>query len=143
MANLIGKRTHSLLASLILCGSLFASSYVTNFWLFSTLYGFIFGLCSGMIYFVPFNLGHIYFPNNKGIVSGIISSGFGLGSLIFSTIMLEFINPNNEPTVLPSCFPKNIADNLPVTIRWLSLMYTCCMLIGSFLMLSPTNMDLE
>lgn len=44
---------------------------------------------------VPFNLGHKYFPNNKGTVSGIIASGFGLGSIVFSEIGFLIVNPQN------------------------------------------------
>lgn len=36
---------------------------------------------------IPFNLAHKVFPNNKGTVSGIISSGFGSGSIFFSIVV--------------------------------------------------------
>lgn len=61
---------------------------------------------------IPFNLGHRYFPNHKGRVSGLISSGFGLGSLFFGVILKALVNPDSKKSEF-SCYPKDVADNVP------------------------------
>lgn len=42
---------------------------------------------------LPIHLGHRYFPKNKGLATGIIGSGFGLGSFTFNFIVKAIINP--------------------------------------------------
>ena len=37
----------------------------------------------------------LYFPNNKGFVSGLIVAGFGFGSFLFNFVCLNTVNPTN------------------------------------------------
>ena len=39
-------------------------------------------------------MGYLYFPNNKGLVSGIITGGFALCSFVFGLIFFAIVNPN-------------------------------------------------
>ena len=50
----------------------------------------------GISYLIPYNNAYKYFPNNKGLVSGIICSGYGIGAFIMSLVVLALINPDNE-----------------------------------------------
>lgn len=77
------------------------------------------GLGIGFCYITPIKYGWEYFPENKGFVSGVIMSAFGLGSFIFSFIAMEIVNPGNEePTIettggkvfCPTCNP---AESVP------------------------------
>jgi MFS transporter, OFA family, oxalate/formate antiporter len=54
------------------------------------------GLGIGFCYLTPIKCGWEYFPDNKGMVSGIIMLAFGMGSFIFSFIALAVVNPNQE-----------------------------------------------
>jgi OFA family oxalate/formate antiporter-like MFS transporter len=36
-----------------------------------------------------------WFPDKKGLVTGIILGGFGLGSFIFTQVQTAILNPNN------------------------------------------------
>ena len=58
-----------------------------------------------------------YFPQNKGLVNGIVISSTGLASS-FLTILADFIiiNPNGEET-LNGFYPKNVADNVEKYIK--------------------------
>lgn len=48
------------------------------------------------------------------MLSGIISSGFGVGSLTFSFIAYALVNPNNIPSDPDTgMMPKDVADNWP------------------------------
>jgi hypothetical protein len=43
-----------------------------------------------------------YFPNSKGLVSGILVCGLGCGSFIFHFVSTWIINPDNlQPTYDP------------------------------------------
>jgi MFS family permease len=52
------------------------------------------GLGIGFCYITPIKYGWEYFPENKGFVSGVIMSAFGMGSFIFSFVALAIVNPD-------------------------------------------------
>ena len=56
--------------------------------------GFPIGI--GMTYWTPIMCGWEWFPNNKGLVSGLIVAGFGFGAFFFGFISTAIINPNDE-----------------------------------------------
>lgn len=37
-----------------------------------------------------------WFPNHKGLVSGLVVAGFGSGAFIFDQVQTAFINPDNK-----------------------------------------------
>jgi OFA family oxalate/formate antiporter-like MFS transporter len=96
LATKIGFRLFSCIVSLLLGASVFISSYfLTNFTIFTLFYGFAFGIATGLLYMLPFNIAYVYFSKQKGIVSGIISAGFGFGTTIFIQVVYLLVNPNN------------------------------------------------
>lgn len=68
---------------------------------------------------MPIYNGWRYYPNNKGLVSGIILAGFGFGAFIFNFVSTAIVNPNNVSDV-GGYFPKSVADNVPRMIKILS-----------------------
>ena len=84
-----------LLGGSIALAGIFAASYTTNLLLFVMLYGGCSGIGCGINYLIPFVCGWKYFPENKGLVSGIISGAYGMGNLIFSYMSTSIINPND------------------------------------------------
>ena len=81
----------------------------------------------------PIVPGWEYFPNRRGMVSGLIVFGFGVGSFIFGFISLGIANPENEEPnySVPggNIFAPDspISDNAPKMIRvncaiWLALL---------------------
>ena len=95
IGNKFGDRLTCLVGTLLVAIFSFLSSFTTNFGVFVTLYGILFGIFSGCVYMIPYNTAYKYFPGNKGIASGCISAGLGLGSFIFSWIAFAIVNPNN------------------------------------------------
>ena len=53
------------------------------------------GVCSGIVYMIPYYIAYSHFPENKGFASGVISAGFGLSTFIFSWIVFLLVNPHN------------------------------------------------
>lgn len=70
------------------------SSYAEKFYQFAIIYGVINGIASGTIYFVPIYMGYLYFPNNRGMVSGINTCGFALCSFFFGLMFSSLVNPD-------------------------------------------------
>ncbi len=77
-------------------GGYLGASFVTNLYLFLFLFGVLPGTGIGISYLVPIACGWSYYPNRKGLVSGIVISGFGLSSFIFSFVVKALFNPDNR-----------------------------------------------
>ena len=43
-----------------------------------------------------------YFPNNKGMVSGILSGAYGMGSFFYTLISTNIVNSLGEKATVPS-----------------------------------------
>ena len=72
-----------------------ASCGRTRLILFTATYSICFGICNGQGYTIPMKLCWDIFPNNKGIVTGIITFGFGMGAFVFGIVSSMLINPHN------------------------------------------------
>ena len=59
---------------------------------------------------VPVHHGWLWFPNNPGLVSGVILGGFGLGSLIFDNVLTHLVNPDNISVDDDGFYPDDV-DN--------------------------------
>lgn len=114
--------------------TLFGLSYVTGLTGYLILYGGCNGLFIGIPYILPISNAYKYFPNKKGLCSGICIMGLGFGALIFNQIILHVMNPNNlKPNKSDGYFPREVADNLPKTWRILALVYFCISLIATII----------
>ena len=123
--------------------SVFASSYITNFYLFLLLYCLLFGLLIGIVFMIPLLECNKYFPGMKIYVNGCILAGTGMGSLIFSLFSYNFLNPEKLRPLIGyyagSPELEAIAAQVPTLIRWLSLFYFILSFLGIALM-SPVLM---
>jgi len=94
---------------------------------------------------IPMINGFNHFPSRKGMISGMIVGGFGLGSFIFSFIVFGLVNPDNiHPIsdVLSSeygFFPEAVTTLWPGTLRTIAVIYFCFFMTGTTLMLEPTE----
>ena len=119
-------------ATCAIVGVLMASLVpVGNFTLFAMLYAGSLGACNGLSYTVPIKLGWQAYPENSGLVSGLIIGGFGLGSLVFTYLATLIVNPDNlnqTELIAPDgvaymTFPESVTEQLPFFLQLLGLMY--------------------
>ena len=75
----------------------YLASFMDNFTGFAIFYVIGFSFNQGICYMVPVHHGWLWFPNNPGLVSGVILGGFGVGSLIFDNVLTHVVNPENLP----------------------------------------------
>lgn len=112
-------------------GSIMAASYMKTWWTFVAFYcvGFPFGI--GITYWTPIMCGWEWFPNNKGLVSGLIIAGFGFGAFTFGFITTYIANPNNLAVDKKnqSLFPREVSDNVP------RMFHDCCCIWGIFVLI--------
>ena len=69
-----------------------------SFFQFTVIFGIGYGFCNGIAYTIPLKLCWDLYPERKGMVSGVIICGFGVGSFIFSFISTMLVNPLNIKT---------------------------------------------
>ncbi|MDF1617141.1 L-lactate MFS transporter [Petrocella sp. FN5] len=60
----------------------FASGFATNIYMLTLTYGIIIGIGVGIIYGVPISVVAKWFPSKKGLVVGLVLTGFGLSPFI-------------------------------------------------------------
>ena len=105
-------------------------------------YCFMNGIGCGTCYMVPLICGWEWYPDSKGLVTGITLGGYGFGSFIFSHISTELVNPDNLDADIKD--PENpditfygpaVADRVPYMIQtlvyiWAVLVFISVLLIS-------------
>jgi hypothetical protein len=123
---------------MIACGATFAitciiiASYQESLVPFSILYVVGMSFCNGFTYFAPVHHSWLWFPKNTGLISGIIISGFGFGSLIFNTLTTHYINPENLKSE-GGHYPDEVNERFPGMIRLLAYCYLGISLVAILL----------
>lgn len=111
--------------SAIMIVSIFIASTMTSWWGFVFWYCVMFPIGIGMVYWTPIMCGWEWFPENKGLISGLVVAGFGFGAFIFGFISTGIVNPNNlkanKPFVhdgtIDKIFPFEVAMRVPHMFR--------------------------
>ena len=141
LATKVGFRLAALIETFFIAVCVFVSSYMSNFWLFVLFFGIFFGVLNGLLYMIPVYLACQYFPNSKGIISGIITGFFGLATIFSSLIAQEIVNPDNLKATIKEgsdkYFTADVADNLMKFIKYLSLYYLILGVVGALLFFDP------
>ncbi|KAL4512744.1 hypothetical protein ABPG72_020581 [Tetrahymena utriculariae] len=131
--------------------AVFISSYSQKFWQFVFIYGVIHGFIQGIVFFIPVYVGYLYFPTQKGMVSGVITCGFGLTAFLFGLIFFSIVNPDGLVPVQDddgySYFQGpsiEVAQNVPESLRKLSYIYIGIAFCSSlFIMYHPNQIGEE
>lgn len=118
----------------LMCSSFFISSYVTSWWVFVFSYGVMFPLGVGIVYYTPMMCAWEWFPERRGMVSGIIVAGYGFGSSITGMISTKIVNPNNLQSSKNAAgidiFPLEVAQKVPEMLRMLCCFFMVLSVIG-------------
>ena len=93
----------------LLISQLIFYSFITNFKMLILSY-FLFGICKGFTYLPLMKNCWKYFPNKKGLITGLILSAFGLSAFIFVSICDAMVNPSNKSKSNDGYYEKAIAD---------------------------------
>lgn len=132
-----------LLGGTIAISGIYASSYTTDLATFIALYGTLSGIGTGMTYMIPLVCCMEYFPNNKGLISGIIMGSYGLGSFIFNIVATKIVNPNGENADIKTddpnlnLFSPAVANRVPVMLRILCMVWVGLVLFSACLISIP------
>src|SRR5881394_2275415 len=90
--NRVGPRTVALTAGVFYGLGVFLASFSANklWWLYLS-YGFIGGIGLGLGYIVPVAVLVKWFPDRRGLITGIAVAGFGAGALITAPVATRLI----------------------------------------------------
>ncbi|GAB6028337.1 hypothetical protein CHUAL_002510 [Chamberlinius hualienensis] len=136
----LGARWASVMGCVILSSGVTLTHFTVNmdFIYVIITYGVMFGVGISLSYISLISCGMKWFPEQRGLVSGIIVAGFGLGALIFNPIQTEFLNPEN---VLPNkqgyFYEESLLVRVPNIFLLLGGIYGAMQIVGCILASSP------
>ena len=120
--NWRGPRVVAVIAGLLWGGGVFLSSFSAHkLWLLYLGYGIIGGAGLGMGYIVPIAVLVKWFPERRGLITGIAVGGFGAGSLISAPLAGRLMQ----------------SVGLMPTFAWLGLAYGVVAIISGLFMQNP------
>ena len=64
-----------------------------------------------------------WFPHRKGLVAGVVVSGFGMGAFIFNQIQTKVANPNDLPAAADGPDAGYFVDDSILQVRFNSPQY--------------------
>jgi len=133
-------RVIAAIGSIMIVSAVWLASMATSWYFFVAAYAVLFPAGVGIVYYTPMMCGWEWFPENRGMVSGIIVAGYGFGAVISGFISTRIVNPNNLKTVSvndgaqPDLFPVEVAAMVPEMLRSLAVMFAFMLGIGSALL---------
>ncbi|TCO72194.1 L-lactate MFS transporter [Marinisporobacter balticus] len=120
----IGPRKVATIGALLYGGGLILTSTATSLTQLYIYYGIIAGTGVGFAYVCPLSTCVKWFPEKKGFITGIAVGAFGLGSLVFKSVIQHFL----------------ASSGISSTFFYLGTIYAILGFIGSqFLILPPTK----
>ena len=139
LSNKIGIRLNIFISLIIIYISLGIMIFSTNYYLILIAMG-IFGLGDGLETLSVINNCWKYFPDNTGLVNGIIITGLGISSGILTPIGdYIIINPNKEEPI-DDIYPDFVANKLKNFLYFLMILF---IILGFFGMVLSFNYEKE
>jgi OFA family oxalate/formate antiporter-like MFS transporter len=116
-----GPKKISILGGILVGAGAISSAFMKgNFLGLFITYGIIYGAGIGFTYVCPIATAAAWFPDKKGMISGIAVAGFGAGSFIFNYLVDWFA-----------------AISIPIMYILLGIIYIAFILIGAMTMIRP------
>ena len=133
--------------SLILACLVFTLSPLLTFFLLNQpvevlilSYGVLSAVATNFILVVSFMFPVTWFPDRRGIVVGLVNSGFGLSPTVFSPLQSYLVNPSNiEPSrhngseKVAFFEESEVLDAVPYCLLYLSAVYAIVFTVGIIL----------
>lgn len=131
----------------ITCPALFLSSYITNSFMFSLVFGTSLGALAGVSFMPSIWIGWSVLPENKATLAGVGLAGFNMGPVIYNLLFTFIANPHETQAIKSedstySYFPSNVSNKVPMTIRIFALAIGLTGFLGCF-MLQTKNIQVK
>ena len=122
-----GPRKLAVAGSIMFSGGYMIASlalHLDSIPLFYLGYGVIGGAGIGLGYVTPVATAAKWFPDRKGLVTGIVVMGFGVGAFLLSKVLAPFLVLQTE-------------SDLTYVFLWLGIVFACILLPSSFVLSDP------
>ncbi|XP_028401684.1 uncharacterized protein LOC114524718 isoform X3 [Dendronephthya gigantea] len=142
----LGARITSFLGGLLLSLGLVMTYFTArhSFAATSVSYGLTFGLGIGIGYSSSLGRAMQWYPNNKGLVGGLVIGGSGVAAIMFSALETGYTNPNNlvpnvtiEPNNDKFFGEAEVLDRVPYLFLLLGVVCFALCSIGAMLLFEP------
>jgi OFA family oxalate/formate antiporter-like MFS transporter len=110
---------------LLVISQLLVHTYITNYKILVLAY-ILFGICNSLTYLPNLKNCWKYFPEKKGLITGLVLSSFGLSAFIFTAIGDYIINPESKPKNNQKVYSEEIANKCLDYIQF--YLYSICIL---------------
>jgi MFS transporter, OFA family, oxalate/formate antiporter len=90
-----------IIGGVIMITAIVISTYMKTWWTFIAFYSFMFPVGIGLVYWPPIICAWEWFPERKGLISGLVIGAFGFGAFIFGFITTAIANPWNDKSEKP------------------------------------------
>jgi len=141
----IGPRSTSYIGATLISSGTYASSYCKSLSHLIFCQAIV-GVGIGISYSAPILCGFKHFTNNKGIVTGVITTGTGAGPFFFGLIATTYVNSENYPvdpiSGLYDPMTSPVVGRVPGMFRILGTMYAILGFFGASLLFSPSSSDI-
>ena len=130
----VDPRVIMFIGCLICNGSVYLASLTKSWNLFVILYAVCFPMGVGTVYWTPIMCGWEWFPERKGLISGLVVGGFGFGAFIFGFISSAIANPDDE--TIPEgeeFFPYDVAMRVPKMFHLCLIFWISLSVVGSLM----------
>ena len=124
--KIFGIKILTIVGVLLLIGSQFIMYYFIDYYLLIISYA-LFGLGGSLVYFQSLKNCWKYYPNEKGLISGIIFSSYELSSFIFK-IIGDFIIKGKMKLKIGGYYQEQIANKF---FDYLKFYIICIIVIGT------------
>lgn len=124
-----GPKATSFLGCSLMVAGVALSSMQTRLAAFMLCYSLLAGIGIGFAYSAPMVAGWSWFPDQKGLVNGLVLIGFGAGAFLFNMVGTRLINPGG----FPAPFPASVSAAWPTMLQTLAVIYAVTALTGSLL----------
>ncbi len=115
---ILGTRILLLIGIILISISQFLIFQFTTEYYILVISYILFGIANSLTYFQTMKNCWKYFPNKKGIITGLILSSFGLSVFIFTSIGDYIINPNGSSTIDNGYYSEEISNNFLIYIKF-------------------------
>lgn len=138
----IGPRLTAYIGVTLISGCTYLSSYCQSLSSLIFFQGLV-GVGIGLSYSAPILCCFGHFKKNKGIVTGVITTGTGAGPFLFGLVATTFVNSENFPVDSETGFydptTSPVVGRVPSMFRLLGVMYAVIGFVGGSLLMSPSD----
>jgi OFA family oxalate/formate antiporter-like MFS transporter len=117
----IGPKKVAMVGGVMLGVGLIIASFATNLMMFTLAFSVIGGLGIGTAYVCPIATCVKWFPDKRGMITGLAVAGFGAGALVFTPIAKVFI----------------ASSGIMATFMYLGIIFLVAVVLGAQLMVVP------